>query len=189
LLEALTVANRQVFTEARVAGIERTMGAACTACLIRGDRAYFAQVGDSRGYLLRGRTLYQTTWDQPTNVSPGQMSGEHARMTAHAETLLHALGAADTVDAMVVELDLLRGDRILLCTDGLHHVLPLDDIRAALVAEDDPPVACARLIRAAVERGAPENLTAVVARCEGPVFPAASHDGGPAYRLRLLSRR
>jgi protein phosphatase len=109
-------------------------------------------------------------------------------MSGHTETLLHSLGAADDVEAVVAQVDVRRGDSVLLCTDGLHHLLSLDAIRTTLVEEDDPCVACQRLVRAAVESGGPENVTAVIARCDGPVFAPGVPGEPPAYRSRLWSR-
>jgi serine/threonine protein phosphatase PrpC len=189
LLHAVAIANREILIEARAAGIELEMGAACTACWISGQRAYFAQVGDSRGYILRDRSLYQATWDQVTDLPVAQMSQEHIRMGEHANVLLHVLGAADHVEAIVTEVDLRQGDNVLLCTDGLHHLLSLDAIRTKLIEEATPCSACQNLVQAAIDRGGPENVTAVIARCDGPVFTRAAPGEAPTYRSRLWSRQ
>jgi protein phosphatase len=172
LLAAIEKANRDVLVEAREADAERRMGATCTACWIVGARAYIAQVGDSRGYLLRGGRLAQATLDQTPEAS--EPSTEGSRIGGYGRKLAHALGVTETIDAVVREIDLRRGDEILLCTDGLHHVVTEQGIREALASHPDPCLACQELVRLAVAAGAPENLTAVIARCDGQVFPEAA---------------
>jgi len=64
----------------------------------------------------------------------------------------------------VQRLRLESGDRVLLCTDGLTETLSDDELRDAIVATESPAVACKQLVALAVERGAPDNVTAVLGR-------------------------
>jgi protein phosphatase/serine/threonine-protein phosphatase Stp1 len=124
---------------------------------------YFACLwaGDSRGYLLRGGRFRQLTRDHsPVQelFDAGVISAAEALHHPSANIITHAIGAE------VLELDkvtdrLLPGDRFLLCSDGLFKTLPEPELARILAAEDDLPAE--RLLRAALEHRADDNVTAV----------------------------
>ena len=85
----------------------------------------------------------------------------HARPDVGEKAL--GLGAGD-LDPNVQRLRLESGDRVLLCTDGLTETLSDDELRDVIVATESPAMTCKQLVALAVERGAPDNVTAVLGR-------------------------
>jgi serine/threonine protein phosphatase PrpC len=156
------------------------MGATLTAVFIGGVDAYVAEVGDSRAYLLRGGRLRQITRDQSlvqVLVDKGLLSKEDAKVSPHKNVILQAMGLAEDVRVAIARLHLRRGDRLLLCSDGVSNSLSDDELREIL-GGGDAAVVCQRLIDRGNERGGEDNLTAIVAEVDGaglsPPRPAES---------------
>jgi serine/threonine protein phosphatase PrpC len=165
---AVRRANADVARAART-GDRGGMGATLTAVFIGGADAYVAEVGDSRAYLLRSGRLRQITRDQSLvqmMVDKGLLSKEDARISPHKNVILQAMGLADDVRVAIARLRLRRGDRLLLCSDGLSNSLSDEELRDLLTG-DDPTAACRRLISSGNEHGGEDNLTAIVAQLEG----------------------
>ena len=155
----------------------RGMGTTVTAVCWQGDRASIAHVGDSRAYMLREGRLLRLTKDHTyvqTLVDAGQITEAEAATHRRRNLLIRAIDGVNTVEPDLSIREVHPGDRIMLCTDGLSGVLSDDEI-AALVRQADPPGAVTALVDAAIERGAPDNVTCVVADvAEVPDTPAAN---------------
>lgn len=156
--------NRSVHQAAQRAD-RRGMGATMTALLVVGSCAYVAQVGDSRAYLLREGALRQCTHDQSyvqMLVDAGVMTAREAERSPRKNIVLQAIGQ-ETVHAALGRFDLRRGDRLLLCSDGLTNVV--DD--AALAEVVAPPAhlgpACVELLQRTRAGGPPDNVTVLLA--------------------------
>jgi serine/threonine protein phosphatase PrpC len=127
-------------------------------------RAYVVHVGDSRGYYLRNRTLKQFTRDQTMGdylVDIGAVTEQHAKKAGLYNVLSSAVGA-DLVPSVGV-VDLVEGDTLLLCSDGLTKHVP-DERIVELLGGSDPESAAQALIDAALEGGGSDNVTVVVAK-------------------------
>ena len=167
LKQAFRRANEAIVAEAE-ASCAAGMGTTLTAALLRGKYATVASVGDSRAYLLRGRSLTQVTQDHSLvaeQVAAGELSPEDARSSPQRNILTHALGTQPRLARdlpAVFELTLLPEDRLLLCTDGFHDVLDQADYAEILTAAA-PAASAARLIGLAKERGTTDNVSVVVA--------------------------
>ncbi|HRY08631.1 MAG: serine/threonine-protein phosphatase [Actinobacteria bacterium] len=141
------------------------MGTTVTVVCWQGDRASLAHVGDSRAYMLRGGELLRLTKDHTyvqTLVDAGQITEEEAATHRRRNLLIRAIDGVNTVEPDLSIREVHAGDRIMLCTDGLSGVLRDDQIRD-LLSRSDPPGAVTALVEAAIERGAPDNVTCVVA--------------------------
>jgi protein phosphatase len=168
LTQAYRRANEQVFQGGVDEPTRAGMGTTLTAALVHGKYATIANVGDSRGYLLRGGGLTQLTRDHTVvadEIASGRVSPEEARHDPRRNMLTHALGtnarlARDLPD--IFEITLLPGDRLLLCSDGLYGVLDDADLRQTL-AREDPAEAARALVALAAQRGTRDNASAVVA--------------------------
>jgi protein phosphatase len=169
------------------------MGTTVTGVYWLGDRVALVHVGDSRGYLLRDGTLTQITHDHTyvqTLVDSGRITEAEAAHHPRRNLLMRALDGMNPVAADLAYVDTRVGDRFLLCTDGLSGVLTPDEIRA-LLADHDPTGSVTRLVDLALERGAPDNVTVVVADVveaadEAEVPPVVVGAAGePRVRLRL----
>ncbi len=153
------------------------MGTTVTAVCWQGDRASIAHVGDSRAYMLREGRLLRLTKDHTyvqTLVDAGQITEEQAATHRRRNLLIRAIDGVNTVEPDLSIREVHPGDRIMLCTDGLSGVLS-DEAIAALLRRSDPTGAVTELVEAAIERGAPDNVTCVVADvAEVAEEPAAS---------------
>ena len=140
------------------------MGTTCTVVLL--DRAMtVAHVGDSRAYRLRGERLEQLTDDHSlvaTMVREGIIDPADAATDGRRNIITRALGAEDEVRVDVVTSDLAPGDRLLLCSDGLHGQVDDAAIASALRDEPDPAAAVNRLISLANAAGGEDNVTVIV---------------------------
>ncbi len=141
------------------------MGTTLTALLQVGDRVAIAQVGDSRGYLLRHGVLEQVTHDQTfvqSLVDQGRISHDDARTHPQRSLLLQALDGRVEVEPVIAVRAPQVGDRYLLCSDGLSGVLAEATMREVLMV-GTPAEAADQLIDLALRGGAPDNVTCVVA--------------------------
>ncbi len=169
LKSAVTGANGAVLAEAKAHPATRGMGTTCTAAIVLPDRLIVAQVGDSRAYLLRDGRLQRLTRDQTMAdemVRIGALRPEDVRTYPHRNVLLQAVGTQSTIQPKESEVRLRRGDRILLCSDGLHGPVPDHEIAEILGAAADINRAARELIQAALKAGGPDNVTVIVADCE-----------------------
>jgi serine/threonine protein phosphatase PrpC len=168
LEEAVLRANRRVHNAARSAE-RHGMGATLTAIMIRGTEAFIAEVGDSRGYLVRNGRLRQMTRDQSMVqmlVDQGVMSREDARKAPGKNVILQAVGLAPDVRVAIGRLELRRGDRLMLCSDGVSNQMSDDELRQILT-RSEPREACETMIALANERGGEDNETVIVADIVG----------------------
>jgi protein phosphatase len=130
-------------------------------------RAYVVHVGDSRGYFLRNGTLKQFTRDQTMGdylVDIGAVTEQHAQKAGLYNVLSSAVGAELVPSVGVV--DLVEGDTLLLCSDGLTKHVSNERI-AELLGGSDPTSAAQALIDAALEGGGSDNVTVVVGKAVG----------------------
>jgi len=141
------------------------MGTTVTGIYWLGERIAVVHVGDSRAYLLRDGALSQITHDHTyvqTLVDAGRITEEEAMIHPRRSLLMRALDGMNPVEADLSVREARHGDRYMLCTDGLSGVVTNDEIAGAL-ASGDPTGAVTRLVDLALERGAPDNVTVVIA--------------------------
>ncbi len=144
------------------------MGTTCTALSIIGRQLYFAHVGDSRLYLVRGDAVTRLTRDHSyvgRLVENGIVRSEDAESHPQRHILTAALGSGHDVTPHVPEqpIPLESGDILILCTDGLWSLIG-DMELARVVRTNAPAEACLKLVRMALERGGPDNVTVLVLR-------------------------
>jgi PPM family protein phosphatase len=168
---ALRAADDRIFAEAERHPGLRGMGSTVTMAYVVDRTLYVVHAGDSRLYVLRAGQLYQLTND---HTIVGELLRNRVITEANAAT--HPMrnivtntvgGATPGVEAEVHKLPLEPDDCMLLCTDGLTHMVPGEEISGILLAEADPAAACARLIERANALGGNDNITAIVARFVG----------------------
>jgi serine/threonine protein phosphatase PrpC len=164
--KAVEVVNQHVWAEASLHPKLSGMGTTLTAALICQERVLIAHVGDSRGYFARGGRVEQITKDQSIAgqlVASGAMTEEQARQTPFRHVLLQAIGTKEKVEIALDGIDLVRGDSLLLCSDGLSGKVAITDL-AGHLAGDDLKVCGDALVALANERGGEDNITVVIAR-------------------------
>lgn len=188
LVRAVEVAGARIFNEAKLDRARRGMGTTSTIAALLDDHLFLAQVGDSRAYVLRGDKLVQVTRDQSLVnqlIEAGQLTEEEAETFEHNNIILQALGTSETVDVDLTYVHLRRGDRLMLCSDGLSGMVRFEEIREVLRTAD-PLEACKRLTDMANEAGGHDNITVVVASFDGPGLLSASPDDDLRYRKYAL---
>lgn len=145
---------------------ERAMGTTMTIALLSGNRAYFAHAGDSRAYLLRHGDLHVLTRDHSI-AGELEESGAIDEEQAASHPLRHVVtnvvgGGSIGVKPDLFELPVVAGDRILLCTDGVHGLLSKELVADVLRLDRDPDVAAEKLVALALDAGGTDNATALV---------------------------
>jgi serine/threonine protein phosphatase PrpC len=187
LRQAAREANSQIFREARANMARSGMGTTCTAVHLMAKYAVVAQVGDSRCYVWRDGKFAQVTRDQSLVnqlLETGHITPEQAKFFEHSNVILQALGVQEDVEVQVAYVDLRRGDRFVVCSDGLVGVVTDEEIAAVLGACDDPDECARILVELANGAGGPDNITVVVARVDGEALPPPSAEDPPLdYKL------
>lgn len=141
------------------------MGTTVTAMSWEGGRVALAHVGDSRAYLLRDGQLTQLTKDHSfvqSLVDAGRITPEEAAVHEKRNLLMKALDGVHPVEPDLSMREVKAGDRFLLCSDGLSGVVSDTEI-LELLSVGDPTGAVTALVERALEGGAPDNVTCVVA--------------------------
>jgi protein phosphatase len=190
LVRAVEAAGLRIFHEAKADRSRRGMGTTVTAAALVDDVLFFAQVGDSRGYLLRGDTLVQLTRDQSLVnqlIEAGQLTEEEAETFEHNNIILQALGTADTVQVDLTYAEVRQGDMLLLCSDGLSGMVRFEEIREILRASQEPLEICKALTERANHAGGHDNITVIVVQFDGGGLKSAASDVEPLkYRKYVL---
>jgi protein phosphatase len=179
LNDAVEAAGARIYAEANADRARRGMGTTATISALIDDHLLLAEVGDSRGYILRGDKLVQVTRDQSLVnqlIEAGQLTEIEAETFEHNNIILQALGTAETVQVDITYVELRRGDTLLLCSDGLSGMVRFDEIREVLRTFDDLQEICKQLIDRANQAGGHDNITVVVATFEGDWLRQPSPD-------------
>jgi serine/threonine protein phosphatase PrpC len=169
LVDAVQAANRVVWEHAdahpELHGMGTTIAAAARIADAGRQRLAVVNVGDSRVYLLRAGSLSRLSTDHTLVadlVRSGAISESEAHTHPERHVLTQVLGVHPDIEPHVTDVDLARGDRLLLCSDGLSNELGDDDVAAILTTTAEPDQAADRLVEVAKDRGGHDNITAVV---------------------------
>jgi len=156
-------ASERVFSEASRLG-KKGMTTTVVMMAVRAGTAFLAHVGDSRAYLVRDGLIQQLTEDHSMVnelVRSGQMTLDDARKSQYRNVITRAVGLYPKVQADIMSIDILAGDRIVLCSDGLSDPVGADQIEA-ITCQDDVHTVTDSLVKASLDAGAPDNVSVVV---------------------------
>jgi serine/threonine protein phosphatase PrpC len=179
LAEQVAEANRAVFDRSQNDRSVSGMGTTLTAAQVDGNRVHVVHVGDSRAYLLRAGELSQITEDHTLvhrMVLEGEITPEEAETHPHRSILTRALGVDQTIQVDEGDIEVVPGDRLLLCTDGLTGMVPEGQIREILLETTDPQEAVEKLIKVANRAGGIDNITALILDFEDDGGPGATNE-------------
>lgn len=182
--------NLEIHNEAMTNPSCKGMGATLAAAWIVGSDAYFAHVGDSRGYLLRAGHMRQVTRDQSmveSLVEVGMIDRSAAESHPQRNVILQAMGARPEVAVAIERVELRRGDFLLFCSDGLSGKVTLDEMRDAILTTATLSDACSRLVDLANARGGEDNITVVIAELDGEGLPETALNERMTRTLKSLS--
>ena len=171
LTQAVLAANQAIHEHSRANRTHHGMGTTATVGLVVSGMIYFAQVGDSRAYIIRGGVARQMTKDQSLvqrMVDAGKLTPEQAERSEHRNIILQALGPEKAIVPELTRDRLLHDDVIVLCSDGLSNQMTSQEIAAMAAKHSDLEALCDALIQRALHTGAPDNVTVVVARYRIP---------------------
>jgi protein phosphatase len=187
--QAVELANQQIYTYAREHPEVRGMGTTVTAAGVNGYDLYLAQIGDSRGYLVRNGEAIQLTKDQSLMqrlVDAGELTEEEAEQSERRNIILQALGPDPRVKVDLTHQSLRRGDTLIICSDGLSGLVRREEFSEMVSEHPELSDLCAGLIDLANERGGPDNITVVAAHFEGEGLPEPSETEDVGYAVYEL---
>lgn len=170
LRAAIHTVNRNIFHSARVDTGCRGMGTTLTLALLFPDQYVAANIGDSRLYHLDEWTFAQVTQDHSlvaVLVRNGQITKEEAHEHPQRNIITRALGTSLNEEADYFQRRWNVGDILLACSDGLHGSLSEERIEALLRVDMPLQQLCDTLIENALDAGALDNVTVVLARNKG----------------------
>ena len=182
---AVVEANAAIFQGAHTNVDQRGMGTTITAMVVvpesgAGPRLAVLNVGDSRTYVMRAGRLRRVTIDHSyvqELVSTGHISEVEARNHPRRNIVTRALGIEPSVRVDTWVLPFVRGDRYVLCSDGLVDEVDDDAIAGVLAVHASPQAAAEALVEMALNNGGRDNVTVVVVdSMEGDEPPAADAD-------------
>ena len=160
---SIQAATYMVFSMAEMDRGKSGMGTTVSALLVLGDFAITAQVGDSRIYRARGSAVEQLTEDHTLiawQIKQGLITPQEAQRSPHRNVITRAVGNRDYVQVDTGLVELHKGDRFLLCSDGLHGYLKDEDVCPIVAAGQE--VAVRKFIDLANDRGGKDNITAIL---------------------------
>ena len=185
LVECVEIAGDRIFAEAKKDREKQGMGTTATVAGLIDKVLFIGQVGDSRCYVVRNGRMDQLTKDQSLVnqlIEAGQLDPAEAEEFEFSNIILQALGTTPKVSVDLTFLELRRGDRIMLCSDGLCGLVHDDVVEDLLVNEPDPQRATQQLIDLANAAGGHDNITCIVADFDGQDLATPEDDAQPCYQ-------
>ena len=171
MLCAVKTANRLIYEKAQSDPDYEGMGTTLVAAVTDGSHVTVANVGDSRCYLIRDGGIQQLTKDHSVvedMVDRGEIERADAWKHPRRNYITRALGAEEQVECDLFFRDLEPGDVLLLCSDGLSGVVNPQELLFEVVYGGELETAAERMVNIALERGAPDNVTALILTADDP---------------------
>lgn len=165
LQNAISRANLEIFEMAGQNECMQGMGTTLVAASICGNQMKVANVGDSRLYLTRNKTIRQITRDHSLveeMVRMGELDPISARNHPNKNIITRAVGVTPSVTADFFDVALMPGDTVLLCSDGLSNMLEDEEIRMIMSAQRDMIEKTEALVRAANNNGGRDNISVII---------------------------
>lgn len=162
---AIQTACSEVFHQAQENESRKGMGTTVVVLLIVGDRALVAHVGDSRVYLQRKGKLHQLTEDHSMvqeQLRQGKITKEEAETSPYKNVITRAVGIYEFVPPDIIFLELSKGDRFMLCSDGVYPYFKEKELLATLADNKSLDLIVESIIQKVLDGGAHDNLTSVM---------------------------
>lgn len=165
---AIRLAGKRIFEKAAAEPEYKGMGTTALALLLDAGNFYIGHVGDSRGYLLREGRIEQLTEDHSLvyqKVKEGVLTPEEAKTHKLRNIITRSLGYMEEVEVDLQVRAIRRGDKFMLCSDGLSNFVSTAEI-GELLHRNAPQQAARQLIQLACDRGGDDNITCVAVRVD-----------------------
>ena len=163
--DAIDAANRKLRMKAAEDDRLFGMGTTFVAATVLGTKLKMANVGDSRGYLIRDDSITQITRDHSLVEEMVRMGGidrETARLHVDKNIITRAVGATETIDVDYFDVNLEQNDLVLMCTDGLTNMVSDADILQIIRSESDIAEMARHLVETANDNGGRDNIAVVL---------------------------
>jgi protein phosphatase len=191
LVDSIEEAGARIYLSAKKDRTRRGMGTTATVAGLVDKVLFAGQVGDSRCYILRNGRLSLITKDQSLVnqlIEAGQLTEDEADAFEHSNIILQALGTTEQVAVDLTFVELRRGDRVLLCSDGLSGLVHDEAIREEMACVGPLPELAERLIDLANAAGGHDNVTCIVADFDGDALEPPEEGAVPFYQQYPLPR-
>lgn len=165
---SIRLAGKRIYEKAVEEPEYKGMGTTAVSILVEGGNAFVAHVGDSRAYLVRDGVIEQLTEDHSLvneKIKAGLITPEEAKNHKLKNIITRSLGYMEDVEIDIQVRAVRKGDRFVLCSDGLSGLVETAEI-GETVLDHRPQDACRRMIEMACERGGDDNITVVVAKVD-----------------------
>ena len=165
LENAVKLANFTVYDQAQQFEDFSGMGTTLSAALVRGREVTAVNVGDSRVYRINEEGITQITKDHSVvqlMVDRNEMTPEQAKTYPGKNLITRAIGTESMVACDIFNVKLQKGDRLLVCTDGLSNLLSDQEMLFEVLHGGELADCCQRLLDIALKRGAPDNVTSIL---------------------------
>lgn len=185
LVTSVEEAGARIFLAAKKDRTKRGMGTTATVAGLIDKVLFIGQVGDSRCYVLRNGQLSLITKDQSLVnqlIEAGQLTEAEADAFEHSNIILQALGTTERVAVDLTFVELRRGDRLLLCSDGLSGLVHDEAIQEEMACIGPLPQLTDRLIELANAAGGHDNVTCIVADFDGDGLEPPEEGAVPFYQ-------
>jgi len=171
LKDAVEIANRVIYNEAKSKSMCKGMGTTITAAIFKDYKLYIAHIGDSRAYLIRDGNIRLLTKDHSLVgelIRQGELTPQEAENHPHRNILTRALGTEPVVEIDLLEMVIQPGDILLLCTDGLSNFVNDQEILTEVVNNgNNLKNTVNNLVQLALKRGGLDNITVVLVSYDG----------------------
>lgn len=163
--EAISIANKTLYAKSKTNEEWAGMGTTLVFATVLQDTLYVANVGDSRLYLIDDE-IHQITRDHSyveEMVSIGEIDKSEARTHAKRNIITRAIGVEEKTTADFFEVQIKKGDKILMCSDGLTNMVEDKEILSIIMEKDDLEESVHKLIDVANENGGKDNIAVLIA--------------------------
>ena len=170
IVQSIQYAGHCIYQEANEDHSRHGMGTTATVAGLIDKVLFVGQIGDSRAYVLRRGRLKQITKDQTLVnqlLESGQLTEEELEDFGHSNIILQALGTTEEIKVDLTFLELRRGDRLMLCSDGLSGLVHDEVIKYILTTHRDLKQCSEKLISLANAAGGYDNITIAIADFDG----------------------
>ena len=182
LTQIFNAANLAIYDKSMENHIQSRMATTLAVAIFRGNQVSVGNVGDSRVYVVRRGQIKQISTDHSYVAMQrkfGLITEEEARHSSQRSVLTRCVGMDPTIRIDIENEILIQGDRVLLCSDGLHGFVPDSEI-CDIVSRYSPAQACRQLVALAEQRGTDDNVSVQVLQVDD-VETIGYFRGAPIY--------
>lgn len=167
LVSQVQLINNKILEKSTEKQSYHGMGTTMVAAVLFDDQVVVANIGDSRGYIMHDGQLTQITVDHSLVnelVKKGDLTEQEAQNSPQNNIITRAIGISSDAKADVNRFRIKRGDQLLLCTDGLSKMVPLQQIAEVLQSRKSLKRKCGLLVKMANKTGGPDNITVSISQ-------------------------